>query len=62
MESAPSSSRGLSLPTKILLGLLVGAAIGVTLNVLYAPPLGGEKTEAWKTLEGIADGLERLAK
>lgn len=57
MESAPSSSRGLSLPTKILLGLLVGAAIGVTLNVLYAPPLGGEKTEAWKTLEAFADGV-----
>lgn len=57
MESAPSSSRGLSLPTKILLGLLVGAAIGVTLNLAYAPPLGGEKTEAWKTLEGIADGV-----
>lgn len=57
MESAPSSSRGLSLPTKILLGLLLGAAIGVTLNVLYAPPLGGEKTEAWKTLEAFADGV-----
>lgn len=57
MESAPSSSRGLSLPTKILLGLLLGAAIGVTLNVMYAPPLGGEKTEAWKTLEGIADDV-----
>ncbi len=57
MESAPSSSRGLSLPTKILLGLLVGAAIGVTLNLAYAPPLGGEKTEASKTLEGIADGV-----
>ncbi len=57
MESAPSSSRGLSLPTKILLGLLFGAAIGVTLNVMYAPPLGGEKTEEWKTLEGIADGV-----
>lgn len=57
MESAPSSSRGLSLPTKILLGLLFGAAVGVTLNVMYAPPLGGDKTEAWKTLEGIADGV-----
>ena len=64
MESAsppplPSNepSRGLSLPTKILFGLLVGAAVGVTLNVLYAPALGGEKTEAWKTLESIADGV-----
>jgi DAACS family dicarboxylate/amino acid:cation (Na+ or H+) symporter len=57
MESASTSSRGLSLPTKILIGLLVGATLGVTLNMLYAPPLGGEKTDAWKSLEAFADGV-----
>jgi hypothetical protein len=50
MSSAPSS-RGLSLPTKILLGLLVGAGVGVTLNLLYAPPLGGAKSDAYLAVE-----------
>lgn len=56
MSSAPSS-RGLSLPTKILLGLLVGAGVGVTLNLLYAPPLGGAKSDAYLTLERWADDV-----
>ncbi|MBL8736548.1 MAG: dicarboxylate/amino acid:cation symporter [Planctomycetes bacterium] len=56
MSSAPSS-RGLSLPTKILLGLLVGAGVGVTLNLLYAPPLGGAKSDAYLTLEHWADDV-----
>ena len=56
MSSAPSS-RGLSLPTKILLGLLVGAGVGVTLNLLYAPPLGGAKSDAYQTVEHWADAV-----
>lgn len=54
MSSAPSS-RGLSLPTKILLGLLVGAGVGVALNLLYAPPLGGAKSDAYLAVEQWAD-------
>lgn len=54
MSSAPSP-RGLSLPTKILLGLLVGAGVGVTLNLLYAPPLGGAKSDAYLAVEHWAD-------
>ncbi|MBL8723686.1 MAG: dicarboxylate/amino acid:cation symporter [Planctomycetes bacterium] len=47
--------RGLSLPTRILLGLLVGAAVGIALNVLYAPPLGDAKSEAFVAIEQVAD-------
>jgi DAACS family dicarboxylate/amino acid:cation (Na+ or H+) symporter len=47
--------RGLSLPTRILLGLLVGAAVGIALNVLYAPPLGGAKSENFAAIEQVAD-------
>lgn len=47
--------RGLSLPTRILLGLLVGAAVGIALNVLYAPPLGDAKSEAFAAIEQVAD-------
>lgn len=56
MSTAPSS-RGLSLPTKILLGLLVGAGVGVTLNLLYAPPLGGAKSDAYLAVEHWADAV-----
>ncbi|MGC6487601.1 MAG: cation:dicarboxylate symporter family transporter, partial [Planctomycetota bacterium] len=47
--------RGMSLPTKILLGLVVGAAAGVTLNLLYAPALGEEKGAAYVAVEWWAD-------
>ena len=57
MEPASPSSRGLSLPTKILLGLLLGAGIGVALNLQFAPPLGGVKSDAYKVLESWADGV-----
>jgi len=50
-----ATKRGMSLPTKILLGLFVGAAIGVTLNLLYAPELGGAKSEAFLAVEWWAD-------
>ncbi|MCU0862828.1 MAG: dicarboxylate/amino acid:cation symporter [Planctomycetes bacterium] len=56
MDSSPSA-RGLSLPTKILLGLLVGAATGVALNLAYAPPLGGAPTAAWQSVLWWADGV-----
>ncbi|MBL9078112.1 MAG: dicarboxylate/amino acid:cation symporter [Planctomycetes bacterium] len=58
MEPAPRA-RGLSLPTRILLGLVVGAAVGVTLNVLYAPPLGAEKSPTWLRIEDWADTVVR---
>ena len=56
MEASPST-RGLSLPTKILLGLLVGAGVGVSLNLAYAPPLGGAPTAAWQSVLWWADGV-----
>jgi DAACS family dicarboxylate/amino acid:cation (Na+ or H+) symporter len=56
MEASPST-RGLSLPTKILLGLLVGAGVGVSLNLAYAPPLGGAPTASWQSVLWWADGV-----
>lgn len=57
MEHAPSRGRGLSLPTKILLGLLLGAAAGVTLNLLHAPALGADKSATWIEIEWWADRI-----
>ncbi len=51
----PAPRRGLSLPTKILLGLIVGAAAGVTLNLLYAPPLGAPASPAYENVAYWAD-------
>lgn len=45
----------MSLPTKILLGLLVGAVAGAALNLLYAPEIGGEKSAAYVRVEWWAD-------
>lgn len=56
MELA-SPSKGLSLPTKILLGLVLGAVAGVTLNVLYAPPLGQPASGAYANVVAFADGV-----
>jgi Na+/H+-dicarboxylate symporter len=53
---AAAPSRGLSLPTKILFGLLLGAGVGVSLNLAYAPPLGGPPSPAWQNVLAIADG------
>jgi DAACS family dicarboxylate/amino acid:cation (Na+ or H+) symporter len=54
---APRRSRGLSLPTQILLGLVVGAVAGVTLNLLHAPPLGGVKSATYVEIEWWADKI-----
>ena len=54
--SAPDAARrGMSLPTKILIGLVVGAAAGVSLNLLHAPELGAQKSEAYVAVEWWAD-------
>lgn len=45
----------MSLPTKILIGLIVGAVAGAALNLLYAPALGAPKSEAYVTVEWWAD-------
>jgi DAACS family dicarboxylate/amino acid:cation (Na+ or H+) symporter len=47
--------RGMSLPTKILIGLAVGAAAGVTLNLMHGPALGAEKTAAFESVEWWAN-------
>ncbi|MFT4514794.1 MAG: Na+/H+-dicarboxylate symporter [Planctomycetota bacterium] len=47
--------RGMSLPTKILIGLAVGAAAGVTLNLMHAPALGVDKTAAFENVEWWAN-------
>jgi Na+/H+-dicarboxylate symporter len=56
MEAA-APSKGLSLPTKILLGLLVGAAVGLALNLAYAPPLGSAPTPAYARVVDWADSV-----
>ena len=56
MEAAPAK-RGPSLATRILIGLVVGAAVGVTLNLLYSPALGEAKSEAYVRLEWWADKI-----
>lgn len=45
------------MPTQILLGLVVGAVVGVTLNLLYAPSLGGPKSAAYVEIEWWADKI-----
>jgi DAACS family dicarboxylate/amino acid:cation (Na+ or H+) symporter len=54
MEHAKAAG-GMSLPTKILLGLLIGATAGVTLNVLHAPELGAPKSPTYVEIEWYAD-------
>ncbi|HEB52718.1 MAG TPA: dicarboxylate/amino acid:cation symporter [bacterium] len=53
-NSARSAS---SLPTRILIGLGVGAVAGITLNVLYAPALGAEPSSAYVELGWWADQM-----
>ncbi|MGE3173442.1 MAG: dicarboxylate/amino acid:cation symporter [Planctomycetota bacterium] len=48
-----------SLPTRILLGLVVGATAGVALNVALAPALGQPDTAAWVTLKWWADEVAK---
>ncbi len=46
---------GMSLPTKILIGLVVGAVAGASLNLLYAPALGDAPSAAYGEVEWWAD-------
>ena len=57
METTSRPQRGLSLPTRILLGLIVGAAAGVTLNLLYAPALGEPRSPAYANVVDWADNV-----
>ena len=45
----------MSLPTKILIGLVVGAVAGASLNLLYAPELGVEPSAAYGEVTWWAD-------
>ncbi|MFK7739925.1 MAG: dicarboxylate/amino acid:cation symporter [Planctomycetota bacterium] len=53
-ESAPPSRR-MSLPTRILLGLILGAVAGAALNLLYAPDLGDAPSAAYEQVVWWAD-------
>ena len=53
--SPAAEKRSVSLPTRILIGLVVGAVAGVALNLLYAPPLGEPKSAAYVEVEWWAD-------
>ncbi|MBK8095505.1 MAG: dicarboxylate/amino acid:cation symporter [Planctomycetes bacterium] len=44
---APAPSRGLSLPTKILFGLLLGAGAGVAINLAFAPAPSAPEPATW---------------
>ncbi|MBK8974853.1 MAG: dicarboxylate/amino acid:cation symporter [Planctomycetes bacterium] len=50
-----SGRRGRSLPTRILIGLLVGAVAGSALNLAFAPPIGQPDTPEYATLKWWAD-------
>ena len=56
META-APSKGLSLPTKILLGLLIGAGLGTTMNLLWAPPLGTPASGPYAVVVDWADNV-----
>ncbi|MCA8964773.1 MAG: dicarboxylate/amino acid:cation symporter [Planctomycetes bacterium] len=47
----------MSLPTKILLGLILGGAVGITLNVMFAPALGAEASPTYVAVEWWADQI-----
>ena len=55
----PHSSRSKSLPTKILIGLLLGAGAGVALNLMYAPDLNAPKSAAYEQVEWWAEQVVR---
>jgi DAACS family dicarboxylate/amino acid:cation (Na+ or H+) symporter len=57
LTNSDAQRRGMSLPTKILLGLVVGAVTGVALNLLYAPGLGEGTSDAYVAVEWWADQL-----
>jgi DAACS family dicarboxylate/amino acid:cation (Na+ or H+) symporter len=54
---APRPKRESSLATRILFGLVAGAVVGVTLNLLYAPALGAEKSATYVDIEWWADKI-----
>lgn len=56
META-APSKGMSLPTRILLGLLVGATLGTTMNLLWAPPLGTPASGPYAVVVDWADNV-----
>jgi DAACS family dicarboxylate/amino acid:cation (Na+ or H+) symporter len=52
---ATAPSKGLSLPTRILLGLLIGAIVGVACNLQWAPTLGEQPGAGYQELVWWAD-------
>jgi DAACS family dicarboxylate/amino acid:cation (Na+ or H+) symporter len=57
MDISPPGRGRLSLPTKILLGLVLGAVAGVSLNLALAPAFGEAKSAAYVELEWWADRI-----
>lgn len=56
-QAAAAARGGLSLPTKILLGLSLGGGLGITLNLLYAPALGEPASPAYQQVAWWADAV-----
>jgi DAACS family dicarboxylate/amino acid:cation (Na+ or H+) symporter len=61
MDAPSAKRRGLSLPTKTLLGLVLGAAAGIALNVAYAPAAGAEPGDAYRRVVWWADNVAKPA-
>jgi Na+/H+-dicarboxylate symporter len=57
MEPAAARKRRSSLPTRIMIGMLVGAGAGVGLNMAYAPAAGAPPSAAWGNVLAFADNV-----
>ena len=54
-DATAEGRKRLSLAARILIGLLIGAALGVSLNLLLAPTGGAAPSEGYKSLLWFAD-------
>ncbi len=57
MDAPPGKRPGVSLPTRILIGMGLGAVAGTTLNIAYAPKIGAEPSQAYQHVLAFADNV-----